>query len=268
MGKLQSKLASLQAHIERSAKAEKKSVQEDTRHKITENAVVKSNALARSYYRFDIVEKRIMEATISKLDSRLANDEQMQDLTLKASEYAKAFDIKLNKAYEEMASAVHRLMRTVITIRESDEVKREYTLMSEAVYHIGEGHIGVTFNPKIAKHLVGLRKHFMSYKLEKAVNFKSSYSWRLFEVMMSWKKSDNPIAGWFTVSVEELKEMLGAPKNYRLINLKQRALEPAIKEIYRELNIQVWYEQIKKNRKVVMLKFNFIEDDQKKLDLD
>jgi len=50
MGKLQSKLASLQAHIERSAKAEKKSVQEDTRHKITENAVVKSNALARSYY--------------------------------------------------------------------------------------------------------------------------------------------------------------------------------------------------------------------------
>jgi len=268
MGNIQSKLASLQAHLERKAKTEKETVQEDPRHEITDNTVVKSNALARSYYRFDLPEKRIMEGTISKLDSRLADKEQMQDLTLEAKEYAKAFNVKLHKAYEEMAGAVHRLMRTVITIRESDEVKREYTLMAEAVYHKGKGRITVTFNPKIAKHLVAIRKHFMSYKLGKAVNFKSSYSWRLFEVMMSWKKSDDPIAGWFTVSLEELMDMLGAPKTYNYKNFRVKAIDKAISEIDRELNIKVWYEPIKKSRKVVMLKFNFIEDDQKKLDLE
>jgi len=260
------RLEKLKAKYEKKALKTQQEVSNDPRHEIKENSVVKSNRLARAYYRFDIVEKRIMEAMISKLDSRLANEGQMQDIRLEASEYAGAFGVKLHKAYEEMAGAVHRLMRTVITIRESDDVKREYTLMVEAVYHKGEGHITATFNPKIAKHLVNLRERFLSYRLKQAVSFKSSYTWRLFEIMMSWKKSDNPVAGWFTVSVEELKEMLGAPKNYRWVNLKQRALDKAIEEIGRELNIKVWYEPIKRGRKIEMLRFNFIEDEQKRLD--
>jgi len=267
MGNLQSKLASLQAHLEKKAKAEKEAVQEDPRHEITDNTVVKSNALARSYYRFGLVEKRIMEAMISKLDSRLADLEQCQFIELPAVEYAKAFNVRLNKAYEEMEKAVESLMAKVITIR-GDKSRKQYALMVYAEYFKGEGKIVASFNPLITKELIGLRKNFTSYKLEKAVDFKSSYSWRLFEIMMSWKKSSDPIAGWFTLSLEELMDMLGAPKNYRWVNLKQRALDKAIQEIDRELNIKVWYEPIKKGRKIVMLKFNFIEDDQKKLDLE
>ena len=262
------RLEKLRANHEKKALKTQLEVARDPRHKIEENSVVKSNRLARAYYRFDIVEKRIMEAMISKLDSLLANKEQMQDIRLEASEYANAFGVKLHKAYEEMAGAVHRLMRTVITIRESDDVKREYTLMAEAVYHKGEGHITATFNPKIVKHLVNLREHFLSYKLKQTVSFKSSYTWRLFEIMMSWKKSDRPVAGWFTVSVEELKEMLGAPKKYRYKDLRVWAIDKAIEEIDRELNIKVWYEPIKRGRRVEMLRFNFMEDEQQRLDLE
>ena len=258
----------LRALAEAKAAKRQKESAEDPRHDLTENAVTKSNRLARAYYRFDIVEKRIMEAMISKLDSRLANKEQMQDIRLDAKEYAEAFGVKRHKAYEEMAEAVHRLMRTVITVRESDDVKREYTLMAEAVYHKGKGHITATFNPKIARHLVNLREHFVSYQLKKGANFKSSYTWRLFEIMMSWKQSDNPVAGWFTVSVEELKEMLGAPQNYRFKDLRVRAIDKAIEEIDRELNIKVWYEPVKRGRRIELLKFNFMEDEQQRLDLE
>jgi len=267
MGKLQSKLASLQAHIERSAKAEKKGVQEDTRHKITENAVVKSNALARSYYRFGLTEKRIMEAMISKINSRLADLEQCQFIELSAIEYAKAFNVKLNKAYEEMEKAVGNLMAKVMTIK-GDKSRKQYALMVYAEYFKGEGKIVASFNPLITKELIGLRKNFTSYKLERTADFKSSYTWRFFEIMESWKKSTDPFAGWFTISLDELKKMLGAPEKYTYKDLRVRGIDPAIQEIYKELNIQVWYESIKKGRKIVMLKFNFIEDDQKKLDLD
>lgn len=269
MGNLQARLASLQAHLEKKGKAKTEQVAADPRHKITENTVVKSNALARSYYRFDIVEKRIMEAMISKIDSRLADQEQCQFIELQATEYAKAYGVAPPKSYQEMAKAVERLISTVITIR-GEESRKQYSLMSYAEYVDGEGKIIASFNPLIAKHLIGLRKHFMSYKLEKAVNFRSSYTWRLFELMMSWKKSNQPqpIAGWFTVSVDELKKMLGAPDNYRWVNLKQRALDSSIKEIERELDIKIWYTPIKKGRKIEMLKFEFMEDDQRKLELE
>ncbi|RME56893.1 RepB family plasmid replication initiator protein [Candidatus Parcubacteria bacterium] len=267
MNDLEARLKRLRAQAEAKAAQKQRKTKDDLRHELVENAVTKSNRLARAYYRFDIVEKRIMEAMISKLDSRLAKKEQMQDIRLDAKEYAEAFGIKRHKAYEEMAEAVHRLMRTVITIKESDDIKREYTLMAEAVYHKGKGHITATFNPKIARHLVNLRKHFVSYQLKKGANFKSSYTWRLFEIMMSWKQSDDPVAGWFTISIEELKEMLGAPKNYRWINLKQRALDKAIEEIDQELNIKVWYEPVKRGRKIEMLRFNFMEDKQQRLNL-
>lgn len=262
------KFEKLRALAEAKAAKIQKEVAEDPRHELTDNAVTKSNRLARAYYRFDIVEKRIMEAMISKLDSRLANREQMQDIRLEAREYAEAFNVKRHKAYEEMASAVHRLMRTVITVRESKDVKREYTLMAEAVYHKGEGHITATFNPKIAHHLVNLREHFVSYQLKQGASFRSSYAWRLFEIMMSWKKSDKPIAGWFTISVDELKEMLGAPKKYRYKDLRVWAIDKAIEEIDRELNIKVWYEPIKRGRRIEMLRFNFMEDEQQRLDLE
>jgi len=266
MKNLQSRLASLQAQLEKQTKAENKAIQEDSRYDITENSVVKSNALARSYYRFDIVEKRIMEAMIGKLDSRLADKEQCQFIELSAAEYAKAYGIPSPKSYQEMAKAVDRLMANVMTIR-GEKSKKKYALMIYAEYFKGEGKIVASFSPLIAKHLVALREHFISYKLKKAVNFKSSYSWRLFEIMMSWKKTDDPVAGWFTVSIGELKEMLGASEKYNYKDLRVRGIDPAIQEIDRELNIKVWYEPIKCGRRVEMLRFNFIEDEQQKLDL-
>ena len=267
MGNLQAKLASLQSHIEKKATAEKAVTQEDPRHSITENTVVKSNALARSYYRFRLTEKRIMEAMISKLDSRLADLEQCQFIELPAIEYAKAFGVATPKAYEEMEKAVESLMAKVMTIR-GDKSRKQYALMVYAEYFKGEGKIVASFNPLITKELIGLRKNFTSYKLERAANFKSSYTWRFFELMNSWKKSDNPIAGWFTVSLEELMDMLGAPEKYTYKDLRVWAIDKAISEIDRDLNIKVWYEPIKKGRKIVMLKFNFIEDDQTRLDLE
>ena len=261
------KFEKLRAMAEARASKKQTEAAEDPRHDLGENTVVKANRLARAYYRFDVVEKRIMEAMISQLNPKLADAQQCDFVELKAVDYAKLYDVPQPKAYQEMAKAVERLMYTVITIP-GDERRTQYTLMAKAEYIEGEGRIEACFNPLLTRYLVGLYKNFTSYRLKQGANFKSSYTWRLFEIMMSWKKSDNPVAGWFTVSVEELKEMLGAPQNYRFKDLRVRAIDKAIEEIDRELNIKVWYEPIKRGRRIEMLRFNFMEDEQQRLDLE
>jgi len=63
-------------------------VEADESRCLTQNTVTKSHALSRAYYRFGLVEKRCMEALISKLHP-LRLDNNLQEVELSAREYAK-----------------------------------------------------------------------------------------------------------------------------------------------------------------------------------
>lgn len=269
--KLAATMARIQANIERAAKAKHDEIQADSRHELTENKVTKSNALCRAYYRFNLVEKRVMEAMISQLDSRIANAEQLQEVRLSAVEYAKTYGVDSKIAYRDLESAVEKLMHQVLTVSEGSK-KIQYTLMSCAKYSEGEGLIVANFNPMITKHLVGLREKFASYPLADAVAFKSSYTWRFYELMVSWaqdkKLTNGLLAGWFTVEVNEFKNMMGAPKSFQLVHVKERIIERSQQELLETANIHLDAEYIKKGRKITHIKFQFIEDEQQQLKLE
>ena len=90
-------------------------VEYDGLRDVADNSVTKSNALARAYYRFGLVEKRCMEALISKLNP-LRSDADYQDIELSAVEYAKAYGVSEKHAYQHLASAGDSLVNRVITI--------------------------------------------------------------------------------------------------------------------------------------------------------
>lgn len=262
-------LASIQAGIEKRTGKPNKAA-DDERHELTENKVTKSNALCRAYYRYPIVPKRCMEALISMLDPRAANTEQLQFLELKATDYAKAYGVDEKLAYRDIESAATVLMGKVLNVDE-DGNRVDYTLMSRVAYLKSEGKIVATFNPLVAKHLVGLRERFASYPLTKSVNFKSTYSWRLYELMVSWaqdpKLTGGIMAGWFTVEVDSLREMLGFPKSQNFSTFKSRVIERSQAELLKETNVHLSAEYIKTGRKITHIKFEFIEDEQQQLPL-
>ncbi|MFA6700794.1 MAG: replication initiation protein [Thiomicrospira sp.] len=266
---LSAKLATIQASIERNAKAQNEVVKADSRHEITENIVTKSNALCRAYYRYGLVPKRCMEAMIGQLDSRLADREQLQDVRLTAVDYANAYGVDSKIAYRDLESAVEKLMHEVITVHEMNR-KIQYTLMSRAEYLQGTGEIIANFNPMITRHLIGLREKFASYPLLEAVEFKSSYTWRFYELMVSWaqdkKHTGGLLAGWFTVEVDEFRKMMGAPDSFQWVHVRERIIERSQQELIEAANIHLGAEYIKKGRKITHIKFQFVEDEQQKLD--
>lgn len=267
---LDARLQSIKAGIDSRSKAEHESIQFDSRHQLTDNVITKSNALCRAYYRFNLVEKRVMESIISQLDSRLFNGYQTQDVELKAVDYAKAFAVTEKSAYRELEGALDALLNRVITVKEGNRITKR-PLMFRADYYKGEGRLVASFHPELIGHLIGLREKFASYPLIDSVNFKSSYTWRFYELMVSWaqdkRKTGGLLAGWFTIEVKEFRDMMGAPKSFQWIHLKERIIERSQKELLETANIHLTAEYIKKGRKITYIKFEFIEDDQTQLDL-
>lgn len=241
---------------------------------ITDNSVTKSNTLARAYYRFGLVEKRCMEALISKLNP-LRSDVPYQDIELTAIEYAKAYGVSEKHAYQHLNAAGDALVNRVITFESPRaNVEREkLTLMLRVQYQADGGRIICTFNNLIVPHLLQIRGQFTKYPLRDAVDFNSSYTWRFYEILASWAKPKNQtnglFAGWIRAqSVEELREMLGVPASYSWQKFNTRVIGVAQAELKEKARIKVSVRTIKTGRKITNLDIDFIEDDQQQLPLE
>ena len=243
----------------------------DAAHEMSSNTVTKSHALSRAYYRLGLVEKRCMEGLISKLHP-LRGDNDLQEIELTGLEYSKAYNISEKIAYRDIGHAVEALMHRVITVdrQHGKPGKVEFTVMLKAEYKDDEGCISCAFNPFIVPHLIGLREKFSSYPLSKAVNFSSSYTWRFYEILVSWAQPKNKTSGQFMgwidrQSVIDLREMLGVPKSYSWNMLETRVLNIAKTELLNKANIHITFERIKTGRKITHLNIKFIEDNQQQL---
>ena len=262
---MEATLARIKANIEQKTKNTNIAANADPRHELTENSVTKSNALCRAYYRFGLVEKRCMEAMISKLNP--LRSDNIQEIELKAIDYAKAFSVDERIAYRDLASAAHDLMRRVISTEDDDGKGRtEFTLMSKARYRESEGRIVCMFNPLIVPHLMGLYSDFAKYPLKDAANFSSSYTWRFYELLVSWaqdkKKTGGVFVGWLTVEVDELRQMMGVPDGYNWAMFQARVLDVAQTELKEKAHLSVKITNQKTSRKITHLKIEFIEDEQ------
>lgn len=264
-------LARLKASIEKRTVNTNKVAEADPRHEVVENSVTKSHALSRAYYRFGLVEKRCMEAMISKLNP--LRKDNVQEIELRAVDYAKTFGVNEKIAYRDLHDSVYTLMRRVITAdRPSGKGKVEFTLMSKAEYIDDEGRIVCVFNPLIVPYLMGLKAKFSSYPLQNAVDFSSSYAWRFYELLVSWAKpkadTGGIFAGWFTVSVDELRQMLGVPESYPWNMFQTRVLDVAQKELQEKIKIHMNIIRKKSSRKITHLIIEFIEDTQMAIELE
>jgi plasmid replication initiation protein len=263
-----------QLNIETRTKNKNLEAEQDPNHDIADNSITKSHALSRAYYRVGLVEKRCMEALISKLNP-LRSDNKIQEVELSALEYAKAYNVSTNTAYRDLSNAIHSLMSETITAdRPNGKPGRiEFTIMSKAEYKDDEGKVVCAYNPYLLPYLLKLSSKFSSYPLKNAADFSSSYTWRFYEILVSWaqdkKQTNGRLMGWINrQSVDELREMLGVPASYTWKNFEQQVLNMAKNELLEKAHIAVFFERIKTNRKITHLNIKFIESDQTILPLE
>ncbi len=115
------------------------------------------------------------------------------------------------------------------------------------------------FSPVLEPYLLNLKETYTKYRLGYVINFKSEYSFRLYEIMKQYEK-----IGERTVPIEELKEllMIDSNKYQKYSHLKSFVIQKAIQEInkYSDIKINLEKEE-KEGRKVVGLVFSINKND-------
>ncbi|CCE25731.1 RepB family plasmid replication initiator protein [Methylotuvimicrobium alcaliphilum] len=211
--------------------------------------VVKDNKIIEASYTLSLSEQRVLLACISQIDSKstLQPDNKFHVM---ASEIVDLMGLDSSNAYRDMKMAVERLYNRTIKIDGEDG---EMRWIYRKEYVKNEGKITLYFSPEIIPYLSQLSDKFTAYKLKYVTQFKSSYSIRLYEILVQWAS-----AGEREVKVDWLRKIFQVEDKYKAIkDFKKYIVEPSLADINEHSNIWVEYGQRKSGRTVTHFQFKF-----------
>lgn len=227
-------------------------------------AIVISNELIRAAHGLTLIEKRLLMLAIAQLDSKLPPTPENLVSKIRVRELLKEFEIDERNAYTQAKAATERLLGRYIRFK-NGAIESRMQWIGQANYHAEQGWIELEFWHKLAPHLFELKSHFTSYKLSHASGLRSVYSWRLFELLMQFKRT-----GALNILIDDFHHAMESPDSLRsnFANLRNRIIEPATAEIKERTGLVVEWETTKTGRKVKALKFTFPTEQQTKLPID
>ena len=220
--------------------------------------VVKSNKVVEASYKLSLYEQRILLACIAQIHSK---EELLESCRFEIS-VADLADLsnmdKKNNVYTLLAKAADTLLTRQVIINAPDpntpKTKvRKINWVGGVDYQPGEGKVILQFTSNIAPYLSQLSREFTRYKLKYVTKFKSTYSIRLYELLVQWLS-----VGKREIEVDWLKKQLQVETNYpRVGDFKNRVIDVAVNEINQHSNIWVKYTQRKAGRIITHFLFTF-----------
>lgn len=231
------------------------------------NWIAMSNALTRAGHGLSLAEKRLIFCGISKLDSRrILKPGEAPVSRVTASEYAAVAQCEPSAAYEAMQLAAKSLYDRSISFfvqaknRHGKPVGETITHMrwvGRATYKKNEGWVELAWWHEVLPHLFGLRKEFTEYRFSQTTALRSTYSWKLLELLMKFEDT-----GWAQYTIEDFcTAMEATPKQQEnFAKIRTKIIETAVRELTEKDGWVIRWEQIKAGRKVSALRFDFVHN--------
>lgn len=221
------------------------------------NMVSMANELIRAAHNLSLMEKRVLMLAISKVDNS-AKPHVNSLIRLTVSEFISEFGVDKDSAYREIKKAAKGIRRRYVRFFTVDidgnPLERDIDWTTSGNYKDAEGWFELSINGDLNPYLFELKSHFTTYKLSRASALRSIYSWRLFELLMQFKKT-----GLLRIPINEFAKCLELSETYTndFGAMRRKVIEPATKEIREKDGLAVEWEAIKAGRKVKALRFSF-----------
>lgn len=197
--------------------------------------VVKSNDLIqKSRFSLSLQAQRCLLFAISRI--------KFSDLP--STEYTFAFkdicdacgiDMKTHGDYYNfMKKELKDLRDKSIWITNSEGKEETVSWFSKVIINKGMGTVSVKFDETMTDYLFFLQSRYTQYKLSTPLAFKSRYSIRLYELLLSYIKKrdlDNDKEKEISFTPDELKERLDAQKYSKFYDFRRFIIEKSVKEI-------------------------------------
>ncbi len=209
--------------------------------------VVKSNALVEASYRLSSIEQKIILTLATKIKK---DDKEFREYYFNLRSMAKFLGLNSNADYDYLREVTRNLLSKVIEIKTENALLQTHWLES-VKYFDNNSTVGLRFNPELKPFLLQLKKNFTKYQLKYAIQLKSKFSIRIYELLKQYEGIGSRL-----LSLEDLREYLGIKGDeYSLYgDFKRKVIKVAQKELNAKTDISFDFEEIKTGRKVTDLK--------------
>ncbi len=212
------------------------------------NLVVKSNHIVEASFKLSLQEQRLILLMVSMIKK---NDKDFQVYQIGIDDFNKVVGLKGESGYTEAKEIIRKLRKRELIIKKP-ESELHINWLSSAEYFNQKGYIDLCFDPKLKPYLLNLQKKFTKYQLRNAIQLKSSYSIRLYELM-----KQNEFRKEKAYKIDTFRSMLGLkPDEYKLYaDLKKRVIISSQKELNKKTDISFEFREKKQGRKVTEIIF-------------
>lgn len=217
--------------------------------------VTQHNQLTESSYKMTLIEKRILQLGMSKVNPmEFPSKDSPISFVITATEYAEKYGVSDKNVYRDIKAAGKLLRPRFVKFKENAGESKETNWIDSIHYFDKLGKIEITLTYGIQIRLQGIFEQFTQTDIDKIPKLSTFYSIRLYEALMQFKST-----GWRKMSVEDLRFTLGVDDGtYKTITeLKRNVLTPSLKELNKNSDIDVKCEEKKEGRKIVGFSFYF-----------
>lgn len=212
------------------------------------NLVIKSNSLINSRYKLTLAEMRIILYAISQIEP---HDKNFKPYRIYIKDIMEYVGTKSKNEYERAKEVTEKLRQRTLTIpTERGLVQTGWIVRAE--YFHGKGFVEVMVDPALKPYLLELKQQFTQYHIRNVLSLRSSHSIRMYELLKQYEK-----IGTRVLEISEIKSLLGLEKKYkRNYNIfKKKVILQAKKDLEEFTDIYFDFEELKKGKKIVAIKF-------------
>ena len=164
-----------------------------------------------------------------------------------------------DNCYPHVKAAVEKLARRVMWLYD-DATKSETTVryIERVTMYKRSGRIRIVFDPLLEPYLINLAGNYFQFSYHNILAMRSKYSIQLYKLLKSYYFRFPCLR----ISLEELKTSLDATKYVKISHVKEKVIEPALRDInnYSDLSVTVKYEKEGRTIAYVIFTMNNLEN--------
>lgn len=201
-----------------------------------------------------LTEQKIILYIISKIKP---TDRHLEPISFSISEFCEVCGIGHSRSggvYSFMKSNVEKLASRVMWL-DNGETETMVRWISKARISKGRGIMEVELDEDMMPYLLNLRGNYTSFFFAEVSRFKCKYSFRLYELLLSYLPYGNRI---ITFELKDLRERLDCTsKSYdNYTNFERRVLAPAMKDLEQYTSMKVSYNVVRKGKSITYIEFD------------
>lgn len=228
--------------------------------RLNNGIVCQSNKLVEARFSLTLNEQKLIIMMVSLIS---LNDKDFKDYEIRVADFAELLKIKNKNIYSEIKDLLLRLTGRTLFIKEETGFLVT-SWVSSARYIEASGVIQLSFDKKLKPYLLELKSEFTKLNLFTVVQFKSTYTIRIYMLLKQYEKLKVR-----EFDLLDLRQKLGMKEGIypefrsfreRVINQAKKELDKKDKEGDFISDITFIFKPIKQGRRIVRLRFLIVKN--------